>query len=883
MFSSLVALCLAGFATAQNPFQVAAESGLSYSPARPPAVPLAVRSPYTSAWTSTSNNGTLNSNGVIFWTGAALGWEGIITVDGISYEYLGTGSQTLPTLPNLKTATPMHVSYDSQYSNFTFAAGPILLTASFLSPVLPLDYCRTSIPLSYLTTSFVSTDNATHSVQLYSDVNGAWISYDSTVNIEWMLYQGSTPYNSSTNATTTNSSSLYSWIFQLESQQEFGEDSDFPEWGNFSYNTSPGTAKSFGFQSGYSVNLLYEFVNNHSLADTVDPNYRPWGTMDPVFAFTHDFGSVSSGSVLYTLGSIQTPLISYLTTSGIQPLQPWWTRCYGTLFDMISFHYNDFATSQQGAYAWDTQLKSDVDSYYSAEGAMVYSNSTPSPPPVYSNGSEGFASGVDQFGHPYIFDPNTAYGFLNPDNFSGLAIPDVSEAESYYSIVALSARQVMGAYVLTVPAVETCGNSTTNQSEPLMFQKEISSDGNVNTVDVMFPAMPFFLYANPELLRFTLEPLYQNQESGFYPNGYSMHDLGSAFPNATGHVEGNDEYQPLEESGNMLIMTYAYYKFSGNSAFLQQHYRILTQWASYLIDFALIPNLQLSTDDFAGELINQTNLAIKGIVGLQTAGSIATVVGEAADATNYFTIASSYYDQWEYFGIDPSMNHTLLAYEWRSSWGLLYNIFPDKLLNLGLVSERVFEMQSEWYPQVSQVFGVPLDNRHSYTKSDWQLWTAAYCSPTTRRLFVNAIAYWLNNTSTNLAFSDLYETIDDGSYPVSPDTVTFIARPVVGGHYSFLSLLKAGDNSVTGTSLNSSFPSNSTSALSESGAAGSVYATNMPQATVSNFQMASMDHLSATVEPPMFTSVNTATGTPSNSEDSAARYTGGPFAKERRV
>ena len=210
MFLSLSMLCLAGFATAQNPFTIAANASLSYSPARPPAVPLAVRGPYTSAWTSTSTNGSLNSNGVVFWSGAALGWEGIITVDGISYEYLGTGSQTLPTLPNLKTAIPKHVSYDSQYSNFTFQAGPLLVTASFLSPVLPLDYCRTSIPLSYLTTSFVATDNATHSVQTYSDVNGAWISFDSTATIEWMLYQGSTPFNSST-TNSTNSSSIYSW------------------------------------------------------------------------------------------------------------------------------------------------------------------------------------------------------------------------------------------------------------------------------------------------------------------------------------------------------------------------------------------------------------------------------------------------------------------------------------------------------------------------------------------------------------------------------------------------------------------------------------------------------------------------------------------------
>ena len=261
----------------------------------------------------------------------------------------------------------------------------------------------------------------------------------------------------------------------MQDQFEFGEDSDFPEWGNFSYNTSPGAAKSFSYQSGYEIDLIYNYVNNHTLADTVDPNYRPWGTQDPVFAFTHDFGSVSSGSVLYTLGSIQTPIINYLTTNGLQSLQPWWTKCYGGLFDVIDFHYNDFAASSQMANQFETQLKADIDDYYSAEDAMVYSNSTAKPAPVYSNGSEGFASGVDQFGDPYIFDPNTAYGFLNPSNFSGIAIPDVSEAESYYSIVALSTRQIMGAYVLTVPAPNTCGNSTVNQSEPLMFQKEVNN------------------------------------------------------------------------------------------------------------------------------------------------------------------------------------------------------------------------------------------------------------------------------------------------------------------------------------------------------------------------------------------------------------------------
>lgn len=205
-------------------------------------------------------------------------------------------------------------------------------------------------------------------------------------------------------------------------------------------------------------------------------------------------------------------------------------------------------------------------------------------------------------------------------------------------------------------------------------------------------------------------------------------------------------------------------------------------------------------DDFAGELANQTNLAIKGIVALGAMSAAASAVGNAADAANYSSTASSYLAQWEYFAIDPQKTHSMLAYEWRSSWGLLYNIFPDKLLNLSLIPSSIYDMQCSWYPQVSQIFGVPLDNRHDYTKSYWELWTAATCSDpknrASRRLFVDAVAYWLNYTTTQFAFTDLYVTADQGQYPTS-DTddqqlIQFIARPVQGGLYSLLALGKEG-------------------------------------------------------------------------------------------
>jgi Domain of unknown function (DUF1793) len=101
---------------------------------------------------------------------------------------------------------------------------------------------------------------------------------------------------------------------------------------------------------------------------------------------------------------------------------------------------------------------------------------------------------------------------------------------------------------------------------------------------------------------------------------------------------------------------------------------------------------------------------------------IASIVNNIADSAMYNSTAKSYYAQWSTLTIDPSNTHTLLAYEWRSSWGLLYNIFPAKLFNLSIIPPSLHDIQSAFYPTVSQIFGVPLDNRHPYTESDWKMW-----------------------------------------------------------------------------------------------------------------------------------------------------------------
>ncbi|RYP78166.1 hypothetical protein DL769_003247 [Monosporascus sp. CRB-8-3] len=815
--SAVLATVLPFTALAQNRFtdaRYAKSNGVpSYSPLRPPAIPLAVRSPYTSVWSTTSGGSTLNSVRPTFWSGDSVGWEGIVTIDEVSYEYMGAAVQDLPFLPSFKSAVPQDVSFDSQYSNFTFFAGPVRVTASFFSPVIPKDTCRSSIPLSYLTTKVESTDGRPHRVRFYSDVDAAWIGEPSGDSITWDLYKRVVAVNGAgAGIATTPPDDLYSWIYQRKVQYVFGEQRDFPQWGNISYTTSPMGATNFSFQSGCATSVRFGYVNRWDLTDNVDPAFRGFGSRAPVFAFAHNFGPVTNASVRYTIGSIQDPVVKYLHRGGLAALSPWWKKCYGGLHKMIHFHWDDFDGARALGNAFEARLKADVNAFYEGVEAPVCSSSASSERPWK-------ASGTDQYGQEYVHDPDTAHGFLDTDSRSGIAAPFVSEAESYYAIVALSARQVMGAYVYAEPPEAPRGSgggsssATRAEGDPLAFQKEISSNGNTNTVDVLYPASPFFLYADPALLRRALRPLYEFQEDGFYPNGYCAHDLGARFPNATGHVEGDDEHMPVEESGDFILMTYAYYEFAGDAEYLRVHYPLLRRFARYLVDFSLVPAAQLSTDDFAGALANQSNLALKGILGLQAMSAVARVVGEEGDAAEFSRTAVDYYGRWEEMAMDPAGNHTMLAYQWRSSWGLLYNLYMDKLLNLGIASAALYDTQSAFYATVSQTYGVPLDSRHAYTKSDWQVWAVATSSATTRRLIVNALARWLNETATTGPLGDLFQAAGDGGYP--PDQPAFKARPVVGGHFALLALGRSGQgaNATGADTAGSLLPRKGTQAL----------------------------------------------------------------------
>ncbi|KAF8827268.1 hypothetical protein HHX47_DHR5000700 [Lentinula edodes] len=92
-----------------------------------------------------------------------------------------------------------------------------------------------------------------------------------------------------------------------------------------------------------------------------------------------------------------------------------------------------------------------------------------------------------------------------------------SISSDYADIVALSMRQTFGATELTISGSPGAWNT----DDVLMFIK-----GNVNTVDIIMPAWPAFMYLNPKLGEYLLLPLLQYQATGQYPNEWAVHDLG---------------------------------------------------------------------------------------------------------------------------------------------------------------------------------------------------------------------------------------------------------------------------------------------------------------------------------------------------------------------
>ena len=366
-------------------------------------------------------------------------------------------------------------------------------------------------------------------------------------------------------------------------------------------------------------------------------------------------------------------------------------------------------------------------------------------------------------------------------------------SEKYAQIVSLAYRQAVAAHKLTY-----------HDGEVQFLSKENYSNGCIGTVDVTYPSIPLFLIYNPVLVEGMLNPIFKLCEYGMWKYEFAPHDVGQ-YPLANMQVYGiGDKYtkrfveqklyktgmtleelsiskqMPVEECGNMLLCVAAVCAAKKDDSYAQKHYDILTQWANYLVKCGFDPENQLCTDDFAGHLAHNCNLSVKAIEGLAAWAQILARLGKKDESEYYRAKAEEFAREWEKTAFDG--DHYKLAFDKEGSWSLKYNMVWDNLLDLHVFDKKVIETEIKYYLTKVNVYGVPLDVRSDYTKSDWQMWTTVLSdSKEYLDAVVDAMYNMLENTRDRVPFTDWYFTS-------TPYMRGFQNRTVQGG--LFINLLK---------------------------------------------------------------------------------------------
>ena len=623
---------------------------------RLPAIPLIASDPYLSIWMPAD---TMTRTDSAHWCGKVKPIRGEITVDGVPFRFLGTGSAKEAKLTAL-TVSPLTTSFVSE-------ADGIELEASFTTPALPDDLDILSMPVTLLRFIARPKDGKAHDVSVSFFLSDR-LCYNEEITPEM------------TGAQFVMDGLNVAWRGQLDQKPLCHTGDHFSiDWGYLYLASKAGVQP---LNNGLSLDW--------SGRVDAETEVRAVVAYDDIASINY-FGDLCKA---------------------------WYRRNGAQVTDAIRFAANRFDELLSRAAEWDERVQND---------ALVI-------------------------------------------------------GEDYRQLVCASFRHTFAAHKLIA----------TPKGDMVLLSKENDSNGCIGTVDVSYPSIPLFLKYRPELVNALCLPVLEFASMPVWPYDFAPHDVGR-YPYATGQVYGakintNGGYthppyylypagsdvfslrgqMPVEECGNMLVMLAAAQAYGADKSLAESYRPLLDKWVKYLVEFGEDPGEQLCTDDFAGHLARNVNLAAKAMVGVACYGRLTgqpEYEQKARDMAKRFT---------ERVGNGGDTPLTLDG----NGWSMKYNLLWDKVLKLNLLPASFYEAETRSYLKRMNAYGLPLDSRADYTKSDWICWTAALAeSDDVRAQLLAPIAKMLRETTTRVAFSDWYDT-------KTGRTVHFIARSVQGGVFA---------------------------------------------------------------------------------------------------
>lgn len=225
----------------------------------------------------------------------------------------------------------------------------------------------------------------------------------------------------------------------------------------------------------------------------------------------------------------------------------------------------------------------------------------------------------------------------------------------------------------------------------------------------------------------------------------------------------------------MLIALCALAEAEGNAEFAGGYWTTVTEWVEYLERFGFDPGNQLCTDDFAGHLAHNANLSIKSIIAFAAYARLAERLGKSESAAKYRKIAEESVPKWMAAAEGGAAGGYRLAFDQPGSWSMKYNLVWDRVLGFGLFPAEVAKRELSAYRALALPFGLPLDSRKTWTKTDWEFWCAALTGDRADLDFVTDMVWrYADETPDRYPFPDWY-------FANNARVKGFLGRSVIGG------------------------------------------------------------------------------------------------------